>query len=374
MSGGGSSGGGSTQNTEPWSGQQEYLKEIFERGQLQARKGIPAQYNEIGPDERFKATDKYTGINGYDAENLNRMGLDAGATQTAVRSNGFVPFTGYEQEAQNRAVDLARSGVDPNLKAAQRQLTNNQGISQLKRANPAQSYLNQTARGDYLTPDSNPYLRASIEAAQDPVVSRFNEQVLPGISGQFGASGRFGSGAHQAAVNRASDDLTRNMANASTQAYANAYGQERGHQQGSQAALGQLNLQKNQALAEAVQRNAAISPSLANATRQQHMANLGLLEGVGGAQADKAYQLGNMAQDPYNFRSTEDRTRLRDYATLIQGTPVIPTSTTTNSGGGRNRTAGALGGAATGAYMGSSLGPYGTAAGAVIGGVGGYFL
>ena len=53
---------------------------------------------------------------------------------------------------------------------------------------------------------------------------------LPGISSQFSGSGRYGSGAQQFATTQAANNLTRNLADASSNMYANAYGQERGLQ------------------------------------------------------------------------------------------------------------------------------------------------
>ena len=372
MSGGG--GGSETTTTEPWEGQARHLKTVY-GGALNHlyNSAYKRQYNEIGPDQRTDVTYKNTGIDAENFDQTRNLGLDAEATRTAVRTGGLAPFTNYEKEAQGRAVALARSGIDPNLKAAQRQLTNNAGISRLKGANPAYAHLNRTAQGDYLTPDSNPHLRGAVEASQRPTITNFNEHVLPGISGQFGASGRFGSGAHKAAINRATDDMTRNLSDSAAKTYAGAYGQERGMQQQAQMGLGQLDLEKNRALAEAVQRNAAISPALAAATRGQQTQNMALLEGVGGAQGDMAERLGQWAAAPYDFRQNELRQRVKDYAQVVQGTPILPTQTG-GGGGGRNRAAGALGGAATGAYLGSSVGPWGTAAGAVVGGVGGYFL
>ncbi len=57
----------------------------------------------------------------------------------------------------------------------------------------------------------------------------------------------------------------------------------------------------------------------------------------------------------------------------LGGAPSGGTSTTSQSGGGYNRTTGVLGGAATGASIGSSFGPWGTAIGAGAGGLAGLF-
>lgn len=370
MSGGG---GSKTTSTEPWSGQKPALENIYQNAdEALLQKVTPRQYGEIQPGDRAYYTKKTTGINPYDTAAVSRLGLDPNATRTAVQSGGFVPFTDAEQEAQGGALALARSGVDPSLLAAQGQLDNNQGLAQLGEANPALGLLQGGAEGDYLTADNNPYLADAIAAAQDPLIERFQADILPSVTSQFGRSGRFGSGAHQYAVERATDDFTQNLADAATGAYANNYAQERGNQLASQQALGSLALGQNQALSDATLRNAALAPTLAGATRQQQLSNLGLLEGVGGAQGEKALQLGTMQAGDFDARANDPVTRLQQYAALVQGTPILPNQTTS---GGTNRAAGALGGAATGAALGTAFAPgFGTAIGAGIGGLGGLFL
>lgn len=351
-----SAGGGSqSTSTEPWAGLKPSLQALYRDANRNLRlKDTPDQYGELSGDERRAYVDQTTGIDARDAGQLSSLGLDPSATQTAIESGGFVPFTSAEQEAQQGALDLARSGVDPYLTRAQSDLASNAGLG----------YLDEGASGAFLTPDSNPYLAGAVKAAQDPLIERFQTDILPSVTGQFGSSGRFGSGAHQYAVERATDDFTQNLADAATNAYANAYQTERGNQLAAQ-----------QALTQGVQRNAALSPTLANAVRQQEVANLGLLEGVGGAQASKAAELGLMQADDFDARANDEVNRLERFAAMIQGTPALPNQVTQT---GNNRAAGALGGATTGAALGSivpGVGPgVGMAGGAILGGLGGLFL
>jgi hypothetical protein len=366
-------GGGQSGSSEPWSGIDGYLKYGYAdindviRGQ-----DTPRQYNELQPGFRQGVTNQLTGIDANNANRLRSMGLDAGATREAVRSGGFTPFTQLEQQAQQQAANIANRGPDRALFDAQNQLANNGGISMLSSANPALSHLQEGASGQFLSHETNPYLADAVKAAQDPVIEQFRAEVLPSVTGQFGSSGRFGSGAHQYAVKNATDDLTKNLADASTNAFFSNYSQERANQLASQQSLGQLSLSQGQALAEANQRNAAIMPSLSGAIRGQEMEGLRLLEGVGGAQGDKARELAGMAAEPYNFRTNDERNRIHEYMSLLNSTPQLGAGG--GGGGGQSKTASALGGAATGASIGSVGGPWGAAAGGVIGGVGGYFL
>lgn len=345
------SGGSSQPTNQPWSGQKQPLLNLYDAASNQVlRKATPLQYGEVSKGRRLDELQDTTGIDARNAGQLSNLGLDAGATQTAIESGGFIPFTGVEQEAQAGALDLARAGVNPYLTGAQESLASNQGLN----------YLDQSASGQYLSHETNPYLADAVGAAQDRLIDRFQGDILPSVTGQFGAAGRFGSGAHQYAVQRATDDFTRNLADSATNAYLANYSQERGNQLAAQ-----------QGLTEGIQRNAALAPTLSGAVRQEQLGNLGLLEGVGSAQAGKIGELSAQQQGLFDFRQNDARNRLQEYAQLIQGTPII---TGQQGGGGTNRAAGALGGAATGAALGSTVGPWGTAAGAAIGGLGGLFL
>jgi len=73
----------------------------------------------------------------------------------------------------------------------------------------------------------------------------------------------------------------------------------------------------------------------------------------------------------YNYEAQRDVQNLNNYMQLLQGAPWSSTSTGTMAGAGNSgsRTTGALGGALTGASMGSAFGPWGTALGAIGGGL-----
>ncbi len=149
--GGGSS--TSVQKSDPWSGVQPYLTDLLQRGQA-------------------------TSNNPYSFYNGDTVA-------------GFAP----EQEAgMNLGTQRALAG-SPTLNAANRNITN-------------------TLNGDYLNPNSNPYLKQTVNQAMGDVQGRVNSQFN---------NNNFGSSAHQ-------ELLTRNLGDAANSIYGQNYTNERGNQ------------------------------------------------------------------------------------------------------------------------------------------------
>lgn len=105
--------------------------------------------------------------------------------------------------------------------------------------NPAISANNDTISGKYLTPDSNPYLKAM----GDQVAG----QAAQTVNGTFGGAGRTGSGLNQYYAGKGAADALTNL-------YGNEYNQERGLQQqaiGQAPGLNAATLQSPEALISA---------------------------------------------------------------------------------------------------------------------------
>lgn len=100
--------------------------------------------------------------------------------------------------------------------------------SALAMSNPALSEMQQTAAGQFLSPDTNPYLRQAVQAAQ--------EQTQSQIASQFNQGGRYGSGAM-------GGQEAQQLGNIAAQAYTSQYQQERANQMAAQQAMGQQYLQ-----------------------------------------------------------------------------------------------------------------------------------
>lgn len=104
----------------------------------------------------------------------------------------------------------------------------------------ARNTLTQTAQGQFLSPDSNPFLQQTIEAAQRPIIQQFEEQVLPNTRSQFTNAGQFiqatggnesGSSPFDVAQNRAGRDFINSLGDISTNIASQNFQAERGRQQ-----------------------------------------------------------------------------------------------------------------------------------------------
>lgn len=174
----------------------------------------------------------------------------------------------------------------------------------------------QTARGDFLRPESNPYLRQNVNTALGDVQTRVNSQ--------FNRPGAFGGSAHQ-------ELLTRNLSDTAAQMYGANFANERTNQQRAMAFAPQL--------AETDFRDAQALLGVGDIRREnaQDMLNLNYENFL--AQQQWPYQQINFAGD-----------------VLARSMGGGGTSTSTAPNPFRsNRAAGALGGAAAGAGLGSML-------------------
>lgn len=195
----------------------------------------------------------------------------------------------------------------------------------------AQSANQFETSGALLDPTSNPYLQNTFNLA--------NQQVQNGLSSEFAGAGRniIGSLPIQA-------DESNNLA---TQLYGGAY------QQG-------LNT---------MTQASALAPSI---DQGMYLPSQELLQGGSGLQSQTQNDI-NADMNQWNFNQTEPYNQLSWYSSLLgQGASPFSSSSSTSSMP-NNSTMTGLGGAASGAALGSSLGPWGTAAGAAIGGLMGLF-
>lgn len=89
----------------------------------------------------------------------------------------------------------------------------------------AQGELTKTLRGDYL--NSNPYIDATYNKAARGVTQNYNEVVNPGIDSAFSKAGRYGSGAYAAARNQSDRSLGNSLTDLATNIYGQNYANER---------------------------------------------------------------------------------------------------------------------------------------------------
>jgi hypothetical protein len=261
--GGGGSTQSSTQTVTPWSGVQPFLTDYLQKGQQQY--GTPFQYNSGDQIAPFSPEQQY--------------GL-AMTTQRAINGSPVV--------------------------------------------NAAQQNALGTLNGDYMNPDSNPWLKNTVDTALNDVTGRVNSQ--------FGNS-NFGSSANQ-------ELLTRNLADTASNIYSQNYQNERNRQMQDQA----------------------LAPTLG----QTDYTDAQALLGVGGARQGLAQQYLDQANGLYNNYIGYPQAQLDAYGNVIRtGMGVGSSSTSTSPNPNQSSPlAGALGGAATGFSLG---GPWGAAAGGLLG-------
>jgi hypothetical protein len=141
-------------------------------------------------------------------------GKKGGSTTSTQSGAPWGDAQPYWRDLFGRANTLSYTPTQSEALAKQRALDPNSLTRQ------AQGQLAQTISGQYLSPDSNPYLKASVQDALGLAGSAFAKQ-YGGAAGQ-----NLGNSGYQEA-------LARGLGATATNAYGNAYAQERQNQLGS---------------------------------------------------------------------------------------------------------------------------------------------
>ena len=258
MSGGG---GDQTTRTEPWAGQQPYLRDVFGQAQNLYQQGGPQYFpgqtvapfspqsqmgmdmltqRAIGGDPSMQAFGNYL---------TNTLGQPNAVNPYALAQGGQQAMGGIG--AGQDMIQQAGSAVGPHAQILQG-MTGYGGLGEAGQffgqpdALPAFStdQLGATASGSFL--GSNPYLDQMFNTAAGRVSERFSEDILPGIDSTFGAGGRTGGGLHALATGRAAGDAVQELSGLAADIYAPAYESERNRQLQAAQAGGQLGLGQGQ--------------------------------------------------------------------------------------------------------------------------------
>lgn len=203
-------------------------------------------------------------------------------------------------------------------------------------AGGAADAVNLATSGQLMYADSNPYLQSAAQGAIRPVVDNFVRNIRPAIGDAAIQGGAYGGARHGIAEGVATDALTRNIYDITSGMYSDAYGQ------GLQAMMQGV--------------------SLAPQTGQFLMQPANMVGQVGAAQDQYAQGLTDADRARWDFEQQRYWDNLQNYASLIYGAPLSPTTTIQAPGPQSNPFTGALGGAAAGAAMYSALGATGPAA------------
>jgi len=99
-------------------------------------------------------------------------------------------------------------------------------------ADPLQELALSQIRGDWLSPDTNPYIGQVANAAIDPLQQRLNQNLLA-VKDQSIARGAYGGARQDIQENQALDDFTKSAGNITSGIYAQNYANERGIMQNS---------------------------------------------------------------------------------------------------------------------------------------------
>lgn len=84
--------------------------------------------------------------------------------------------------------------------------------------------------GDFLSPDSNPFIKQTVDAAINPMYDRFYSEVRPAMASAAKAQGAYGGSSHDFFKAQATEDLNRTVADTSAKIYYDNYGRERVNQ------------------------------------------------------------------------------------------------------------------------------------------------
>lgn len=246
MSGGSKQSGSQTSTTksEPWSGQQPYLTDVFGKAQDQFNSSNPSYY----PGSTI-------------------------AGQSAATMQG-----------QQGALSAAGNG---------------QGL-----VNNATGVANATLRGDYLSPDSNPFLKATFDKAAGDVARVYQTATAPGTDAAAIAAGRYNpAGALGFARESNARTLGDNLNNLATSIYGGNYQNERQNQLAAAANAGNIY-------------NNSLLPSQ---TASQ----------VGQQMDTRAQDVLNSDIDRWNYNQNLGANKLQQYASLVSGNYGGTATTTT---------------------------------------------
>jgi hypothetical protein len=91
-----------------------------------------------------------------------------------------------------------------------------------------QDLLAKTYRGDFLSPDSNPYVKAVFDNMASNITDQYSKVTAPQLMSRFAQSGRMGSGLMQQQQMDTQEALARQLGQAADQTYFKNYMAERG--------------------------------------------------------------------------------------------------------------------------------------------------
>jgi hypothetical protein len=194
--------------------------------------------------------------------------------------------------------------------------------------------LGATAQGAFL--GGNPFLQQAMQAAVRPIQQQFAETTLPGISSMFSGAGRYGSGAMERALGRATESTARALGDVGANLAYTDYASERGRQQ---QAMGQQ--------IEASQ----MAPQIYG---QQFLPSQQLAQ-IGAAREAIAAQPLQEQMARFQFAQQAPTQQLQSFLSSVYGTPMAQSQYAPTPEVQTNRAANVLGLGALGGGIGSMI-------------------
>jgi hypothetical protein len=150
-------------------------------------------------------------------------------TMTALNQTNQQPFTG----------EFVAGPTTAQQQGAQSLITAAPGLG--TGVDAIRGLAGDTISGNYLNPESNPYLSGAIDAAIRPVTENFQNVVLPGLTDAAISGGAYGGARHFLTGQGLASDYERNIGDIATNmAYGN-YAAERDRQMAAPSLFGQAN-------------------------------------------------------------------------------------------------------------------------------------
>ena len=335
----GGGGGGQSTNTveksDPWEGQQPFLKDVF--GKAQAR------YNQAGPS--FYPSSTIAGFNPLEQSYQNQVvdyaqggrpqAMQTGA-ESAINNQLFNPAGNPIFQATRGLAPYATSGLD--------RASGFTGQQALDTAN-ASPIMQQMLSGNV---QNNPFIQSAVSNFADDAVNNFQTKVMPAMRSSQIAYQPGGSSRGDIETGLATSGLARSIADFSNKAYMDAFDSAQNQQlqaaklmeQGRQQRANEALAQGMGAFGSGLQGEGAIQGGLATGLSayptisQTPIDMLGNVSDIGMTQRELAQQQLDEAINRYQFEQNIQDQKLQNYANLVQGNYGSSNVTSQNRGGG----------------------------------------
>jgi len=129
----------------------------------------------------------------------------------------------------NPALEQQLAGFNPTQQAGMDYLTGSAGAS-ADLAGAGAQQLQDTLQGQYLSPESNPYLQSTYNAAADAMTNQYQQAIAPSLMAQAQQGGVMGGSGMQEQQAYNQFNLGQNLSDLASKIYGGNYAAERGNQ------------------------------------------------------------------------------------------------------------------------------------------------